>query len=59
MESNSKSLSIITSTIQKLYDEGNFDLLNEVVYSALKYMKEDSSIDISEAIKHGYNEWSK
>ena len=37
----------------------DYKLETEVVYTALKYMKENPDSTISDAINYGYNEWVK
>lgn len=36
-----------------------YNMVPEVIWSALQAMKQDPSISIQEAMYHGYNEWIK
>jgi len=49
-------LDIINDLLEKAQIYG---LRDEVVYFALKYMKEDPTISITEALNYGYGEWVK
>jgi predicted CoA-binding protein len=40
-------------------DAQKYGLVNEVVYFALKYMKENPESSIEDAMNHGYYEWIK
>jgi len=40
-------------------DAAKYGLVVEVVYFALKYMKENPDIDIADAMDYGYWEWCK
>ncbi len=54
-----KDLQVVSEIIQIIDEQGHYPLLPEVVTWALKHMKEDPSITISEAIVAGYKEWIK
>lgn len=45
--------------VKTLEDASNEDMLFEVVTTALKYMKDDPSLEISEALAYSYNDWIK
>lgn len=51
-----EEMEIISSCLQDAMELG---LEAEVVYSALKVIREDDSIIITQAIKIGYEEWIK
>lgn len=42
-----------------LYRSAMYDLTTEVVWSALKALKENPKLEIAEAMEIGYNEWVK
>jgi hypothetical protein len=42
-----------------LDDASEYGLECEVVYFALKYMKQDPTLSIIQAITYGYDEWVK
>ena len=54
-----KDLQVVSNIVEKINAEGHYPLLPEVITWALKYMKEEPSLSISDAIIYGYNEWVK
>lgn len=55
-EEITKSMDVVASA---LHEAAKHNLQIEVVTWALKYMKEDPTISIEEAITMGLNEWVK
>lgn len=49
-------LSLISNILKTAAE---YKLESEVIYSALKFIKEDSSLSIKEAVERGYQEWIK
>jgi hypothetical protein len=49
-----QSIDVVTYYLNDAHD---FGLASEVVAYALKYMKENPKLDISEAMAMGYEEW--
>jgi hypothetical protein len=39
--------------------EASYDTKSEIVYYALRYMKENPTLEIMDAFEYGYREWSK
>lgn len=53
-----KDMETIQNVLEWIKEDG-FGLEQEVIYWALKEMKENPSLTIGEAILHGFNEWDK
>ena len=55
-ESVINELTIIKNILDETFNHG---LQPEVIYSAMKILKENPNLTIEEALKNGYNEWVK
>ena len=56
MNEEHHTLDIVANYIE---DAGQYGLIAEVVYFALRYMKKNPESSIEDAISYGYYEWVK